>query len=118
MAPSLTAREVDMIREFSSGRRMSLAIVRAREAPSELRQLFEDIAGACALSFKRTMASPASEFGFAELYSNDRILVVLYIGGPDTELVSLAEIDDVFLQDLEDSISSSNIQSSTIRDGL
>lgn len=118
MAPSLSEEEMEMIRAFSADRPMSLAIVRAEEAPSELRPLFEDIAEACGLSFKRNMGSPSSEFGFSELYSNDRILVVLYIGGPRTELVSLAEIDDVFLQDLEDTISSSNIQSSTIRDGL
>ena len=42
----------------------------------------------------------------------------MYIGGEHTELVSLSEIDDIFLQDLEDTLASSNIQSSTIRDGL
>jgi hypothetical protein len=46
------------------------------------------------------------------------MLVVLYIGGAHTELVSMSETDEVFLKDLEDAVCSSNIQSSTIRDGL
>lgn len=118
MTDSLGERELRSISEYSADKGMSLAVLRVREAPSELMNMFEEIASACGMSFKRNLGSPSSEFGFAELYSNDRILVVLHIGGPRTELVSLSEIDDVFLQDLEDAICSSNIQSSTIRDGL
>jgi len=70
------------------------------------------------MSFVRNLWSPTSEFGFAELNSNDKTLVLLYIGGERTELVSVSEIDETFVRDLEDAISSSNIQSSTIRDGL
>lgn len=118
MAADLSSDEISKVREFCRDRRMSLAIVRTREAPAELGQLFESLAEACSLSFGRNMSSPTAEFGFAELYSNGRILVVLYIGGGRTELVSLSEIDEIFLQDLEDTVSSSNIQSSSIRDGL
>lgn len=118
MATELSGEELSRVKEFCKGRRMSLAIVRTREAPSELGALFEGIAETCGLSFGRNMSSPSADFGFAELYSNGRMLVVLHIGGDRTELVSLSEIDEIFLQDLEDTIASSNIQSSSIRDGL
>ena len=118
MAAELSAGELSKVGEYCRERRMSLAIVRTPDAPSELRRMFEGIGAECGLSFGRNMCSPSADFGFAELYSNGRMLVVLYIGGARTELVSLSEIDEVFLQDLEDTISSSNIQSSSIRDGL
>lgn len=118
MAAELSAEDLGKVSEFCRDRRMSLAIVRTSEAPSELGPLFESLASACGLSFGRNISSPSSDFGFAELYSNGKMLVVLYIGGPGTELVSLSEIDEVFLQDLEDTVVSSNIQSSSIRDGL
>jgi hypothetical protein len=118
MAAELGREDLEKVRAFCEGRRMSLAVVRTREAPAGLRPLFDSIAGACGLSFGRNMSSPSADFGFAELYSNGKMLVVLYIGGERTELVSLSETDEVFLQDLEDTIASSNIQSSSIRDGL
>lgn len=118
MPVELSAEDLSKVSEFSDGRRMALAIVRTPEAPSELADMFESIGAACGLSFGRNMWAPTSDFGFAELYSNGRMLVVLYIVGERTELVSLSEIDEVFLQDLEETISSSNIQSSSIRDGL
>ncbi len=118
MAADLGAEDLAKVSGFCRDRRMSLAIVRTPEAPSELGHLFEEVARACSLSFRRNMSSPSADFGFAELYSNGRMLVLLYIGGAHTELVSLSEIDEVFLQDLEDAVSSSNIQSSSIRDGL
>jgi hypothetical protein len=43
---------------------------------------------------------------------------MLYIGGQHTELVSVSETDEIVVRDLEDSVFSSNIQSSIIRDGL
>lgn len=118
MPAELSDEDLSKVRAFCDGRRMSLAIVRTPDAPSELKGMFGRIADACGLSFGRNMCSPSSDFGFAELYSNGRMLVVLYIGGARTELVSLSEIDEVFLQDLEDTVSASNIQSSSIRDGL
>jgi hypothetical protein len=118
MVESLSDEELSRINSYVRDNPMSLAVVRTPQAPTELRPLFESIAEACALSFMRSISAPTSDFGFAELNSNDRVLVVLYIGGASTELVSLSETDDIFLKDLEDAVSSSNIQSSTIRDGL
>jgi hypothetical protein len=118
MPAEISAEDINKVGEFCRDKPMSLAVVRTPEAPSELMGMFEKIASACGLSFGRNISSPSSDFGFAELYSNDRMLVVLYIGGARTELVSLAEIDLVFLQDLEETVTSSNIQSSSIRDGL
>ncbi len=118
MVAELSSEDLSKISEFCKGRSMSLAIVRTPEAPSELVRMFEGIGAACGLSFARNMWSPGADFGFAEFYSNGKILAVLYIGGERTELVSLSETDEIFIQDLEDTISSSNIQSSSIRDGL
>lgn len=118
MVEQLSREDLAKVRSFCRGNRMSLAIVRTRDAPAELGPLFSSIAEACGLSFGRNMSSPSADFGFAELYSNGKMLVVLYIGGERTELVSLSETDEIFLQDLEDTIASSNIQSSSIRDGL
>ncbi len=118
MVAELGAEDLSRLSEYCKGRRMSLAVVRTPEAPSELGRLFEGIAEACGLPFARNMCSPGSDFGFAEFYSNGKMLAVLYIGGGSTELVSLSETDEIFIQDLEDTISSSNIQSSSIRDGL
>jgi hypothetical protein len=115
---SLDQTSIDAIRDHVSGSRMTLAIVRTREAPQQLRPVFEAVAEACSLSLVRTIFSPLSDFGFAEFNSNGRMLVMLFIGGPRTELVSVSETDEIAVRDLEDSVSSSNIQSSVIRDGL
>lgn len=98
--------------------RMTLAIVRTPHAPQQLRPVFESVSSACSLPLVRTIFSPLSDFGFAEFNSNGRMLVMLFIGGTRTELVSVSETDEIAVRDLEDSVSSSNIQSSTIRDGL
>lgn len=118
MVAELSAEEMSRLSEYCRDRRMSLAVVRTPEAPSELVHMFEGIARACGLTFARNLWSPGADFGFAEFYSNGKMLAVLYIGGGHTELVSLSETDSVFIQDLEDTVSSSNIQSSSIRDGL
>lgn len=118
MPAKLADHEVAEISAHCMKSPMTLAIIRTEEAPTELASLFESIASACSLSFRRNMWAPASDFGFAELYSNGRIVVVLYIGGTNTELVSVSETDEIHLKELEDSISASNVHSSTIRDGL
>ena len=118
MVVTLSGEELSRIKAFANENPSCLVIVRTPDAPTELRPLFECISEACDLPFVRNTWSPASDFGFAELNSNGRMLVVLYIGGPRTELVSMSETDEIFLKDLDDAISSSNIQSSTIRDGL
>jgi hypothetical protein len=115
---SLDAASMEEIRDHVSSSRMSLAIVRTSEAPQGLRPIFEAVSDACSLPLVRTIFSPLSDFGFAEFNSNGRMLVLLFIGGERTELVSVSETDEVTVRDLEDSVSSSNIQSSIIRDGL
>jgi hypothetical protein len=118
VSASLDPASVDAIREHVSGSRMSIAIVRTPEAPQQLRLVFEAVSAACSLPLVRTIFSPLSDFGFAEFNSNGKMLVMLFIGGERTELVSVSDTDEVTVRDLEDSVSSSNIQSSIIRDGL
>lgn len=118
MGAEMSAADLSKVAEFCDGRRMCLAVVRTPEAPSELSGLFEEVAKACGLPFTRNLSSPASDFGFAEFYSNGRMLVLLYIVGTRTELVSLSETDETTVLDLEETVSSHNIQSSSIRDGL
>lgn len=115
---TLDSEAITEIAEYTSRCGMTLALVRTNEAPQQLRQMFDAVAVACGLPLVRTIFSPLSDFGFAEFNSDGRMLVMLIIGGVRTELVSVSETDNVFLQDLEDAVSSSNIQSSSIRDGL
>ncbi|HUV61867.1 MAG TPA: hypothetical protein VMW71_06855 [Thermoplasmata archaeon] len=116
--PTLTPSEMERVCEDVRRFRMTLAVIRSDEAPQQLRRLFEDVSSRCSLPLVRVICSPLSDFGFAEFNSNDKMLVVLFIGGTRTELVSVSETDEVFVQDMEDSVSASNIQSSVIRDGL
>ena len=119
MTPDLLAQEaVDLIRRHLEGSRMTLAVLRTPGSPQELRPLFGQLSSACGLPLVRVISSPLSDFGFAEFNSNGDMLVVLFIGGPDTELVSVSETDEVAVREMEDAVSASNIQSSIIRDGL
>ncbi len=115
---SLDSASMEAIRKHVSGSRMSLAVVRTSEAPQQLGPVFEAVSKTCSLPLVRTLFSPLSDFGFAEFYSNGRMLVMLFIGGEGTELVSVSDTDEITVRDLEDSVASSNIQSSIIRDGL
>ena len=117
-ANTLTPEDLAAIGEHTEHHAMTLALVRTNEAPQQLRELFDGVSDACDLPLVRTIFSPLSDFGFAEFNSDGKMLLMLFIGGSRTELVSVSETDGVFLQDLEDAISSSNIQSSSIRDGL
>ncbi len=114
----LDSTSLDAISRHVARAPMTLAIVRTSEAPQQLRPMFEAVSEACSLPLVRTIFSPLSDFGFAEFYSNGRMLVMLFVGGGRTELVSVSETDEVAVRDLEDSVSSSNIHSSIIRDGL
>ncbi|MCU0860011.1 MAG: hypothetical protein MUE55_05460 [Thermoplasmata archaeon] len=115
---TLTGKEIDTIAGHVRSAEKTLAVIRTEHAPSELREVFAALSRACGLDLHRNMWSPNSDFGFAHFYSNGKMLVLLYIGGPRTELVSVSETDDVFVEDIEETIFSSNIQSSSIRDGL
>ncbi len=114
---TLSPAALATIRDHSDRSHMTLALVRTREAPQQLSQLLDGVSS-CNLPLVRTIFSPLSDFGFAEFNSDGKMLVMLFIGGARTELVSVSETDEVFLQDLEDAVSSSNFQSSSIRDGL
>lgn len=115
---SLTVGEVAKVVEHVRSAEKTLAVIRTEHAPSELDGLFSSLGKACGLALQRNMWSPNSDFGFAHFYSNGKMLILLYVGGPRTELVSVSETDDVFVDDIEENIFSSNIQSSSIRDGL
>lgn len=115
---ALSAEDLAAIGAHAERFSMTLALVRTPEAPQQLRDMFAVVSRACGLPLVRTIFSPLSDFGFAEFNSDGKMLVMLFIGGSRTELVSVSETDEVFLQDLEDAVSSSNIQSSSIRDGL
>ena len=116
-SPLLSASEVARVRDHVRACAMTLAVVRTSEAPQQLRPLFEQVSTECSIPFARVIASPLSDFGFAEFNSNGKMLVMLFIGGGSTELVSVSETDPTTVQDLEDSVSASNVHSSTIRDG-
>ena len=119
MAPDLLPQEaLDRICAHLDVSRMTLAVLRTPGSTQELRPLFGQLSSACGLPLVRVIASPLSDFGFAEFNSNEKILVVLFIGGPGTELVNVSETDEVTVREMEDSVSSANIQSSIIRDGL
>jgi len=115
---TLSLADMDYVCEHVRRFRMTLAVIRSGEAPQQLRHLFEDVSDRCSLPLVRVISSPLSDFGFAEFNSNEKMLVMLFIGGERTELVSVSETDELFVKDMEDSVSSSNIQSSIIRDGL
>ena len=97
---------------------MTLALIRTEHAPSELKTLLAGIAKACGMELVRSSWTPSTDFGLAELNSNSKILVVLWVGGDSTELVSVSEIDEGQLLDMENEIFSSNFLSTSIKDGL
>lgn len=114
----LSKQDVEDIASFVKKHETSLALIRTEKAPTELVGVLKDLAKACGLSVGRNAWSPTSDFGFAELNSKDKILIVLYVEGERTELMSISETDEVFVRDLEDSISSSNFCSEIVRQGL
>lgn len=115
---SLSKSEVDSVKTYVKSHPMTLALIRTEHAPTELDHVLSALAKACSLSLMRRSWTPSSDFGFAELNSNDRILVVLWVGGDRTELVSVSEIDRERLLDMEDEVFSSNYMSTSIKDGL
>jgi len=115
---SLSEKDIESIRRHVLEHRSSVAIIRTEHAPTELDQLLTTIAEACGLSQSKKTWSPTSDFGFAELNSNDRILVVLWVGGPRTELVSVSELEPDSIPDMEVEVFQKNYLSSSIRDGL
>ena len=119
MPKSLLARkEIEVIKDHVEKYAMTMAIIRTEHAPTELDPLLRSLARACGLKVSRRSWSPASDFGFAELNSDKRILVLLWVGGKRTELVSVSETDPATVLDMEQEVFSTNFLSSSIRDGL
>jgi len=115
---ALRPEDLESIASHVRKEKITLAVIRTEHAPTELGTVFGPLSSATGLPMMRNTWSPNSDFGFAEFYSNGKMLVVLYIGGPHTELVSVSETDEASVADLEETVCSSNIQSSSIRDGL
>ncbi len=117
VSPSLSRDEMQSIKEHVSRHKMSLVIIRTELSPTQLGPLLRKIGKASGLSPLRVISTPTEDFGFGELGSADRHLVVLWVGGKRTELVSISETDEAAVKELEDSIHSSNFHSEIIRQG-
>ncbi len=117
VSPSLTKDEMRTIAEHVSLHKMSLVIIRTEHSPTQLGSLLRKIGKVSGMSPLRVFSTPTEDFGFAELGSADKHLVVLWVGGKSTELVSVSETDEAAVKELEDSIHSSNFYSEIIRQG-
>ena len=118
VAVRLSKKELEKIKEHVEKHHMTLALVRTEHAPLELDPMLKSVGKACNLSHIRTYSSSTSDFGFAELNSKWKMLIVLFVGGGCTELLSVSETDEAAVKDLEDNIHSSNFLSEIIRMGL
>ena len=116
-AVELSKEELVKIKEHVKGYQKSAALMRTEHAPTELTPLLGAVGRACRMKLKRTSWSPAADFGFAEFNSKDKMLLVVWVGGSSTELLSVSTTDDVFVEDLEESIHSSKFYSELVRHG-
>ncbi len=112
-----TKAQVDEIAQHVDAHAMTLVILKSEKAPRELVQRLESLAKRLEFSIRRTYSSPASDFGFAEFDSKGRILIILWVGDSRTELVSVSETDEAHIQEIEESIHSSNFYSDLVRHG-
>jgi len=118
MAEALTESELSIIHEHMRAHALTLALVKTERAPGELTPILEDLERRLGVKLLRTYSSPMSDFCTAELHSDHGGLVMLFIAGERTELVSVSETDEVSVKDLEDSIHYSNFHSEIMRHGL
>lgn len=118
MKDTLTDEEIRTIGEHVRAHSMTLALVRTERAPPELTHLLETVERRLGTNLTRTYSSPMSEFFIAEFASRDRSLVLLFMPGKRTELLSVSETDQAAVKDLEDSIHYSNFHSEIMRHGL
>jgi len=113
----LRKQEIATIKAHVAAHPMSLALIRSESSPLELEAALKPTWTECGLKLTRVFSSPNSEFGIAELNSNGKILVVLFVLGERTELISVSQTDEAYIKHLEDSIHSSNFCSEIIREG-
>ena len=113
----LSKEELGRIKEHIKAHQKSVALMRTEHAPTELTPLLGAVGKACRMKLKRTSWSPAADFGYAEFNSKDKMLIVVWVGGSRTELLSVSTTDDVFVEDLEESIHSSKFYSELVRHG-
>jgi hypothetical protein len=113
----LSKEELGRIKGHIKAHQKSVALMRTEHAPTELTPLLGAVGRACRMNLKRTSWSPAADFGFAEFNSKDKMLIVVWVGGSRTELLSVSTTDDIFVEDLEESIHSSKFYSELVRHG-
>ncbi len=113
----LPKEQIKIIANHVKENKSTAAVIRTDHAPTELMPLLQAVAKACKLEILRTSWSPSADFGFAELNSKEKMLVVLWVGGAKTELISVSVADDYFVRDLEDAIHSSKFYSELVRHG-
>jgi len=101
VAVRLSKNELKKIKDHVEKHPMTLALVRTEHAPLELDSMLRSIGKACGLSHLRTYSSSTSDFGFAELNSNEKMLIVLFVGGGCTELLSVSETDEAYAWDCD-----------------
>ncbi len=118
MKDMLTDGETRTIERHVRAHSMTLALVRTERAPPELTHLLDALGRRLGTKLTRTYSSPMSEFFIAELASRDRSVVLLFMPGKRTELLSVSETDHSAVRDLEDSIHYSNFHSEIMRHGL
>jgi hypothetical protein len=116
-AVELTKEELGRIAEHNKSHQKSVALIRTEHAPTELTPLLDAVGKACRMKLKRTSWSPSADFGYAEFNSKEKMLIVLWVGGSRTQLLSVSTTDEVFVEDLEESIHSSKFYSELVRHG-
>lgn len=118
MTNALTEEELRKIAEHMHDYAMTLAIIRTEHAPSELTHLLDAAGLRLGARLSRMYSSPMSDFCMAEMDSGSRVLVMLFVQGSRTELLSVSETDQSAIRELEDSIHYSNFHSEIMRHGL
>lgn len=118
MAETLSEAEFLSIDAHMRAHDMTLALVRTQHAPGGLASLLKAVEDRFGARLSRTYSSPMSDFCIAELGSRNKVLVMLFMGGTSTELVSVSVTDEIALKDIEDCIHYSNFHSEIMRHGL
>jgi len=113
----LSKQDSETIDSHVRAHALTLALLRTELSPKALEPLLRSLGESCGVSLSRVFSSPTSGYGMAELDSKDKILIVLFVLGEHTELISVSETDEVFIKDLEESIRYSNFFSDIMQEG-